>query len=131
MAKKSIRQAIRKILNPQWTDVSPEMFANRLNPKIRGWINYYGKYFKWRMIKVFTYLDGLMRSWISKKYKITSKAETMKHYCRIRKENPSLFYHCPLNGYLTTVDKRKIEYGFILLVPHSIQTAVRIRQYIL
>jgi RNA-directed DNA polymerase len=93
MAKKSIRQAIRKILNPQWTDVSLAIFAERLNPKIRGWINYYGKYFKWRMIKVFTYLDGLMRSWISKKYKITSKAETMMHYCRIRKENPTLFYH--------------------------------------
>ena len=95
MAKKSIRQAIRKILNPQWTDVSLEMFAHRLNPKIRGWINYYGKYFKWRMIKVFSYLDGLMRSWISKKYKITSKAETMQHYCRIRKESPTLFYHWP------------------------------------
>jgi RNA-directed DNA polymerase len=93
MAKKSIRQAIRKILNPQWTNVSLEMFANRLNPKIRGWINYYGKYFKWRMIKVFSYLDGLMRSWISKKYKITAKAETMQHYCRIRKESPTLFYH--------------------------------------
>jgi RNA-directed DNA polymerase len=93
MAKKSIRQGIRKILNPQWINISLEMSANRLNPKIRGWINYYGKYFKWRMIKVFTYLDGLMRSWISKKYKITSKAETMKHYCRIRKESPTLFYH--------------------------------------
>lgn len=93
MAKKSIRQGIRKILNPQWTEVSLEMFANRLNPKIRGWINYYGKYFKWRMVKVFTYLDGLMRSWISKKYKITSKAETMRQYCSIRKESPSLFYH--------------------------------------
>ena len=93
MAKKSIRQGIRKILNPQWTDVTLEMFANRLNPKIRGWINYYGKYFKWRMIKVFSYLDGLMRSWISKKYKITSKAKTMQHYCTIRKESPTLFYH--------------------------------------
>jgi RNA-directed DNA polymerase len=93
VAKKSIRQAIRKILNPQWTDVTLEMFANRLNPKIRGWINYYGKYFKWRMIKVFTYLDGLMRSWIAKKYKITSKAKTMQHYCNIRRESPTLFYH--------------------------------------
>ena len=93
MAKKSIRQGIRKILNPQWINVSLEMSASRLNPKIRGWINYYGKYFKWRMIKVFSYLDGLMRSWISKKYKITSKSETMKRYCSIRKENPTLFYH--------------------------------------
>lgn len=96
MAKKSIRQGIRKILNPRWINVSLEMFASRLNPKIRGWINYYGKYFKWRMIKVFSYLDGLMPSWIAKKYKITSKAQTMQHYCRIRKESPTLFYHWQL-----------------------------------
>jgi hypothetical protein len=75
MAKKSIRQGIRKILNPQWINVSLEISSSKLNPKIRGWMNYYGKYFKWRMIKVLSYLDGRMRSWISKKYKITSKAK--------------------------------------------------------
>jgi hypothetical protein len=96
MAKKSIRQSIRKILNPRWINVSLEMFASRLNPKIRGWINYYGKYFKWRMIKVFSYLDGLMRSWIAKKYKITSKAKTMQHYCRIEKK----VLRCSITGNL-------------------------------
>ncbi len=92
-AKKSIRQAVRKVLNPRWTNVTLEASANMLNPKIRGWINYYGKFFKLRMIRIFNYVDGLIRSWITNKYKLTSKAKTLEEFKRIRKETPFMFYH--------------------------------------
>jgi RNA-directed DNA polymerase len=92
-AKTSIRQAIRKVLNPQWVKGTLEAFAKVLNPKIRGWINYYGKFFKWRMIRIFDYLDCLIRSWIANKYKITSKAETLGKFKRIKEETPVMFYH--------------------------------------
>jgi RNA-directed DNA polymerase len=92
-AKTSIRRAIRKVLNPQWTNGILETFANVLNPKIRGWINYYGKFFKWRMLRVFNYLDYLLQCWIAKKYKLTSKAKTLAEFARIKEEKPLLFYH--------------------------------------
>lgn len=92
-AKTSIRQAIRKVLNPQWINGTLEAFAKVLNPKIRGWINYYGKFFKWRMIRIFDYLDGLIRSWIANKYKLTSKTKTLEEYKRIREGTPVMFYH--------------------------------------
>ncbi len=92
-AKTSIRQAIRKVLNPQWTNATLEAFANVLNPKIRGWINYYGKFFKWRMIKVFHYLDGLIQRWLANKYRFTSKAKTIETFQRIKEEFPVMFYH--------------------------------------
>jgi RNA-directed DNA polymerase len=92
-AKTSIRRAIRKILNPEWINVSLEAVSNVMNAKIRGWINYYGKFFKWRMIRVFNYLDYLIQRWIANKYRITSKAKSLARYEEIRKENPSLFYH--------------------------------------
>jgi RNA-directed DNA polymerase len=92
-AKASIRRAIRKILNPRWINKSLEVVANELNAKIRGWINYYGKFFKWRMIRVFNYLDYLMYRWITNKYRITSKEQSLEIYEAIRKENPLLFYH--------------------------------------
>lgn len=92
-AKKSIRQGIRKILNPKWTTGSLESFAKALNPKIRGWINYFGKFFKTRVIAIFEYLNGLVRKWIAKKYKITSKAQTYDKFKRIAEETPGLFYH--------------------------------------
>ena len=92
-AKTSIRKAIRKVLNPQWTSGKLEAFAKVLNPKIRGWINYYGKFFKMRMIRTFNYLDSLIMRWIANKYKITSKAETVEKFKRIKEETPLMFYH--------------------------------------
>ena len=92
-AKTSIRKAIRKVLNPQWTSGKLEAFAKVLNPKIRGWINYYGKFFKMRMIRMFNYLDSLIMRWIANKYKITSKAETLEKFKRIKEEPPLMFYH--------------------------------------
>jgi RNA-directed DNA polymerase len=92
-AKKSIRQAVRKVLNPRWINVTLEACANVLNPKIRGWINYYGKFFKLRMIRIFNYVDGLIQSWITNKYKLTSKAKTLEEFKRIREETPFMFYH--------------------------------------
>jgi RNA-directed DNA polymerase len=92
-AKTYIRKAIRKILNPQWTNVSLEAFARLLNPKIRGWINYYGKFFKWRMIRVFNYLDYLIQRWIANKYRITSKAQTLEKFEAMMKETSLMFYH--------------------------------------
>lgn len=95
-AKTSIRQAIRKVLNPQWIHVSLEAFAKVLNPKIRGWINYYSKFFKWRMIRVFDYLDGLIYRWIANRYRLTSKAKTLEKFKAIREQTPFTFYHWKL-----------------------------------
>ena len=92
-AKTSIRRAIRKVLNPRWTNDSLEAFAKVLNPKIRGWINYYGKFFKSRMIRVFEYLDKLVRRWMARKYKITAKEGTFARFQRTKKEVPTLFFH--------------------------------------
>ena len=92
-AKTSIRKAIRKVLNPKWINGTLEGLANVLNPKIRGWINYYGKFFKWRMIKVFHYLDGLIQRWLANKYRFTSKAKTIETFQGIKEEFPVMFYH--------------------------------------
>jgi len=92
-AKKSIRQSCRKIFNPKRTSVKVETFADVLNPKIRGWINYYGMFFKRRMIRVFVYLDGLILKWIHNKYKLISMKKTLLLYKRIKEFNPHLFYH--------------------------------------
>ncbi|MEP7318329.1 MAG: group II intron reverse transcriptase/maturase [Panacibacter sp.] len=92
-AKTSIRQAIRTVLNPQRINVSLEAFAKVLNPKIRGWINYYSKFFKTRMLRVFDYLDGLILRWISNKYKLTSKGKVLEEFKKIREQTPAMFYH--------------------------------------
>jgi group II intron reverse transcriptase/maturase len=92
-AKTSIRQAIRKAINPRRINTTLEAFAEVLNPKLRGWINYFGRFFKWRLMRVFDYLDGMLRLWIAQKYKLTSKLKTLAEYRRIRLATPVMFYH--------------------------------------
>lgn len=46
-----------------------------------------------RMIRTFNYLDSLIIRWIANKYKITSKAETVEKFKRIKEETPLMFFH--------------------------------------
>lgn len=92
-AKASIRTAIKEVLRTQWSTQQLEWFADRLNPKIRGWINYYTKFSKYETYKVFNYLNELIRKWMKNKYKIVSKGNLYKKYRQVQTENPNLFYH--------------------------------------
>ncbi|MFN6946253.1 MAG: group II intron reverse transcriptase/maturase [Cytophagaceae bacterium] len=95
-AKTSIREAIRKILNPNYSTFNLEYFAEKLNPKLRGWYNYYSKYNKWVLFYEFRYLNKLIRRWIRTKYKLYSKNMQWDKYKCLLKLNPSLFYHWKL-----------------------------------
>jgi len=89
----NIRQTIRKIVKPAWIHMSWELFAKVLNPKIRGWMNYYGKFFKKKVVQVFTYLDSLLLKWIKYKYRIHSHRKGMAKYEQYKAADPQLFYH--------------------------------------
>ncbi len=43
-AKASIREAIRKVMPRRWSGITLEWLAEKLNPKMREWINYYTKF---------------------------------------------------------------------------------------
>lgn len=57
MAKKYITKRLKEVFNYRMSDVSLEEFAKRLNPRIRGWINYYAKYHRDETYKVFYRLN--------------------------------------------------------------------------
>lgn len=96
LAKKSIREGIRKIFNPSYSFIILQEIAEKLNPKLRGWYNYYSKYNKWKLLEVFRYLNLLMRKWIKRKFKLVSKRKQRDKYKRIMELNPNLFYHWKL-----------------------------------
>lgn len=81
----------------QWTI---QGVANLLNPKIRGWIQYYGKISKRSLKPVFYYLHHRMIRWILNKYKSFkgSKVKAIAWLREIGKSYPNLFYHWEL-GY--------------------------------
>jgi RNA-directed DNA polymerase len=95
-ARLSIRTKLRDILKPGWSEKPIEWFAERLNPKIRGWVNYYAKFNRNIALDVFYYLNELIRQWIKNKYKIKGKAWRYDKYHAVQAANPNLFYHWQL-----------------------------------
>lgn len=91
-AKRVIRRKLKEILQVRWNVATLEWFAQKLNPKIRGWVNYYSKFNQWEMLKVFHYLNERIQKWIKHKYKIIGKRRVLNKYRMIQRSYPCLFY---------------------------------------
>ena len=95
-AKTSIREEIKSVFNPRWSERPLEWFAERLNPKIRGWINYYTRFNKHEALQVFHYLNELIRKWLINKYKLRNMKSIIAKYDDAIRKNAKLFYHWKL-----------------------------------
>lgn len=95
-AKTSIREKIRAILIPRWSEQTLEVFATLLNPKLRGWINYYSRFYRYKTLELFYYVNERIKKWIKNKYKLRSKRQIIPKYKAIQTEQPDLFYHWKL-----------------------------------
>jgi hypothetical protein len=69
--------------------------AQYLNPIIRGWVHYYGKFKMYELTKVFRLLSRRLVWWARKRYKRykTSIRKAYKWLATVRKQYPTLFYH--------------------------------------
>ncbi len=69
--------------------------AHFLNPMIRGWVNYYGKFRISEMRKVFRLLRRRLVQWARKHYKRyrTRLNKACQWIDEVKKQYPSLFYH--------------------------------------
>ena len=72
--------------------------AQFLNPYIRGWVNYFGKFRGYEMNSIFQLLSRRLVSWARKRYKRykTSIRRAYKWLERIKKQFPYLLYHWQL-----------------------------------
>ena len=92
-AKTFIRERIRTVFNPRNTQVSLERVAVKLNPKIRGWLNYYSRFNPRVAGNVFLYLNKLIRRWIEEKFRLRSKKAIVNQYQSYMQSNAGLFVH--------------------------------------
>ena len=95
-AKTSIRTKLREVLRTRWSEKTLEWFADKLNPKIRGWVNYYTLFNRYEAYEVFYYLNERIQKWIANKYKIRGTMKVKDKYHRIQIESPEMFYHWKL-----------------------------------
>ncbi len=92
-AKKNIRAALADVVKPSRYKHSIVWMAEKLNARIRGWINYYAAFSKWETLEVFSYLNGLLMRWVRNVYKIYGKKKAFGKLREIQRQLPNLFYH--------------------------------------
>lgn len=99
-SRKKIVANISKTRIHRWSIATIEDIAELLNPRIRGWVNYYGKFCKWDLNQTFRRLHWRLAKWLINKYK-RLKGNLWKAFRileKIHKSKPNLFVHWKL-GY--------------------------------
>lgn len=68
-AMKAMREAIRDLNLWHQTQLTLQDIARKLNPLLRGWIAYYGRYVRSMLGPVFWYVNQRLRAWVMRKFK--------------------------------------------------------------
>ena len=94
-AQKEISNQIRKWGVRKRSNISLEKIAKFLNPKIRGWTNYYGKYYPSKMYWLYYRINSILTKWASRTLKKLrgSYRKAYKWLKRRAKQAPRLFAH--------------------------------------
>ncbi len=94
-AAKSMQNTIRSWRLHQKTDKSIEDLAGMFNPSIRGWVNYYGQFYKSALRPTLNQLNGSLQRWAMRKYKKLRRRKRRAFYWlgRIAKKRSYLFAH--------------------------------------
>jgi RNA-directed DNA polymerase len=101
-AIKSMRAKIRSLNIRNRTELSLEQIGKFLNPIVRGWLEYYGKFGKAGLDPILRHINLSLMSWARRKFKNKVKGKTRASYFlrRIAERQPELFTHwkCGMKG---------------------------------
>ncbi len=94
-AGKRIRQEIRSWNLPRRSDKTLEDLAHMFNQRVRGWVNYYGQFYKSALYPTLRQLDRKLALWATRKYKrLRRHRRRADHWLeRIARGKPGLFAH--------------------------------------
>lgn len=99
-AGKAIRKTIRGWKIHRMSAKSIAELSRMFNPVIRGWVNYYGKYYKSALYPIFNQLNMSLIKWAMRKYKKLRGRRRKAYYWlgRIARTNLWLFAHWRLGA---------------------------------
>ena len=94
-AAQAIRTEVRSWKLPQRSDKAIEDLSRMFNPIVRGWLQYYGRYYRSALYSPMRQLDRDLTLWAAQKYKTLRRhLRRASHWlARIRKRTPGLFAH--------------------------------------
>jgi RNA-directed DNA polymerase len=92
-AIKAIRATIRGWKLHLWSSTSLEEIAKKINPVVRGWLNYYGRYRKSALYPILRQIEHALFRWAMRKYKkLRGYWLKATHWLgRIARREPGLF----------------------------------------
>lgn len=89
------RMRIREWRITKHTPLSLEDIARKLNPTLRGWDQYYGRFYPTELRKLYEYFDERLGAWLRKKHKHLRNhhGRSLRILNKIAQQNPKLFVH--------------------------------------
>ena len=94
-AKKAVRDKIKSLALYRYR-VSVQDLAKVLNPKLRGWINYYCKFNKWSTSELWVWINLKIAKWLKDSRGFSVK-RAFKWLRGVYKTQPNLFVHWQLS----------------------------------
>lgn len=100
---KRILKTLRQTQFHRWSGATIESIAAELNPQLKGWINYYGKFRPSALNFIFWCFHRKLIKWVMNRYKsLRNKLKKVYRFLeRVQKTVPTLFAHWQ-HGYLVT-----------------------------
>lgn len=99
-ALKRMRQTVRGWKLNRQSPAKLAELAQRYDPTIRGWWNYYGAFYRTAMHKLFQYIDQRLEQWARRKYKTLTgrKQRSAEWLSKMKDIFPQLFFHWRVVG---------------------------------
>jgi RNA-directed DNA polymerase len=90
-----MRETIRDLNLRRQTQLSLQDIARQLNPLLRGWIGYYGRYAPSALSPLLRYVNHTFVAWVTRKFKRFKGRKTLagRYFERLAKVRPDLFVH--------------------------------------
>ncbi len=94
-ALQDMRAAIRDLGLLRQIQLSVEEIARQINPLLRGWIEYYGRYAPSALYPLLRYVNQRLLAWMMRKFKglRNRKVRASRVLLRLSRERASLFVH--------------------------------------
>ena len=94
-AVKEIGRTIKRWRLHSWSRYTLADLAQAINPIVRGWINYYGRFYRSKLIALLRRIDEYLVRWATKKYKRLrrSRPRGRQFLASVQRREPTLFAH--------------------------------------
>jgi RNA-directed DNA polymerase len=93
--KKRVGREIRRWRLHRWSDKTLEDLAKAINAQVRGWANYYGRFYRTELVRLLGRINEYLVRWACWKYKRLRRhpAKARRFLAAVYRREPGLFAH--------------------------------------